>query len=416
MANEEQLSILKQGGLVWNEWREFHMDTLIDLSETSLNSVNLSLVNLIEANLTESRFWQVNLNKAKLLRANLRGAKLSDADLRQADLRGAKLSDADLRGAKLGGANLGDADLSAADLSGANLSAADLSGTNFNRANLNGVNLRESNLRESDFSKADLSDTDFEGAILQECVLDKTTLHKTRFSSAEVRGMILANVNLQNAIGLDEVRHAGPSAISMSTLARSQGKIPEIFLKGCGVSDWEIESAKLYQPDLRNDEIVKIQYRIYDLRATQAIQLSPLFISYSHQDSKFVNQIDQSLTKKGIRFWRDVHDMKAGRMEKQIDQAIRQNPTLLLVLSKDSLESDWVEHEVRTARGLEKEMKRDVLCPIALDNSWKSNRWPARVMEQIKEYNILDFSDWQNEATFEQTFNKLVDGLGLFYK
>ena len=63
--------------------------------------------------------------------------------------------------------------------------------------------------------------------------------------------------------------------------------------------------------------------------------------------------------------------MKAGRIETQIDRAIRQNPTVLLVLSENSLNSDWVEHEVRTARGLEKEIGRDVLCPVALDDSWK---------------------------------------------
>ena len=51
-------------------------------------------------------------------------------------------------------------------------------------------------------------------------------------------------------------------------------------------------------------------------------------------------------------------------MEKQIDRAIEKNPTVLLVLSENSLSSDWVEHEVRTARGLEKEMRRDVLCPV----------------------------------------------------
>ncbi|MEW5939426.1 MAG: toll/interleukin-1 receptor domain-containing protein, partial [Chloroflexota bacterium] len=172
----------------------------------------------------------------------------------------------------------------------------------------------------------------------------------------------------------------------------------------------------LYNPDLANEEIVKIQYRIFDLRATQALQISPLFISYSHADSAFVDHIDQALTAKGVRFWRDIHDAKAGRLETQIDLAIRQNPTVLLVLSKNSLSSDWVEHEVRHARKLEKELGRDALCPIALDDSWKSSKWPGRVMEQITEYNILDFSGWEDKSTFEGKFAKLLGGLDLFYK
>lgn len=130
----------------------------------------------------------------------------------------------------------------------------------------------------------------------------------------------------------------------------------------------------MYNSNLTNEEINDIQYKFYDLRATQSLQISPLFISYSHGDAKFADKIEKHLNNRGIRFWRDIHDMKSGRVEKQIDRAIRQNPTVLLVLSEHSLSSDWVEREVRTARGLEKEMQRDLLCPIALDNSWKSSR------------------------------------------
>jgi hypothetical protein len=60
-----------------------------------------------------------------------------------------------------------------------------------------------------------------------------------------------------------------------------------------------------------------------NLRANQAVQISPLFISYSHADSMFVEKLENHLNNKGIRFWRDVHDMKSGRIETQIDRAIR---------------------------------------------------------------------------------------------
>jgi hypothetical protein len=111
-----------------------------------------------------------------------------------------------------------------------------------------------------------------------------------------------------------------------------------------------------------------------------------------------------------------VHHAISGRLEKQIGRAIQLNPTVLLILSEHSLKSDWVEYEVRAARELEKEMGRDVLCPVALDDSWKNSPWPKRIMEQIIEYNILDFSNWKNDSKFGRTFNKLIDGLELFYK
>ena len=54
---------------------------------------------------------------------------------------------------------------------------------------------------------------------------------------------------------------------------------------------------------------------------------------------------------------------------------------------------------MRVARKLEIETERDVLCPVALDDAWKTCRWPARLREQIEEYLILDFSAWEEEET-----------------
>ena len=167
---------------------------------------------------------------------------------------------------------------------------------------------------------------------------------------------------------------------------------------------------------MTEDERTAITYEILRLQGEQPIQVNPLFVSYSHRDAVFVEKLERLFDKRGIRYWRDVHDLKAGRLETQIDRAIRLNPTILLVLSEHSVESDWVEWEVRKARELEKELKREVLCPVALDEAWKSCPWPQRLRVQIEEYNILDFSDWRKPATFEKQFVKLIDGLGLFYR
>jgi len=377
MANYEQLDILKQGGWVWNHWLASNRGVAINLSGAILWGVDLSLAYLSKA----------DLSKAILSRVNLRGANLSQANLTSSNLQEADLTEADLS----------EANLRQAELTKANLSKADLVQADFNGAYLRKTNLMESNLRGADLSRV----ADLTGSI---------------FSQAEMDGTSFGNLDLTKAIGLEDVNHSGPSSISTDTFAQSKGRIPEVFLRGCGLSDWEIEEVKLYDPDLSNDDVNKILYKMYDLRASQAIQISPLFISYSHADSSFVDKVEVHLDGKGIRFWRDVHDATAGRLEKQIDQAIRQNPTVLLVLSKHSLNSDWVEHEVRTARELEKEMGRDVLCPVALDDSWKSSRWPKRVMEQMLEYNILDFSAWQDDSKFDDMFRKLIDGLQLFYK
>jgi uncharacterized protein YjbI with pentapeptide repeats len=381
MANEEQLSILKQGVEVWNEWRARNPDVSVNLSG-----------------------------------ANLKGADLRGANLKNADLSGATLSEA-----RLGGSLLGER-AQRTKLTSANRFENDpknaewVFGDFIRLTNLAGSSLSGADLRLADFSEAILTGVDFSGANLFRANLSGAHFGRTNFSNAEVSDTTFANSDLSEVIGLDTVVHRGPSSIATDVFVRSKGKTSEVFLHGCGLSDADIEYAKLSNPELSNEEINRILYTIYDFRANQPIQVSPLFISYSHSDGTFVDKVEIQLNKKGIRFWRDIHDLKAGRMEKQIDRAIRQNPTVLLVLSKHSLSSDWVEHEVRTARELEKEMGRDVLCPVALDDSWKDSRWPKRVMEQIMEYNILDFSEWKDESKFDGMFRRLIDGLGLFYK
>jgi uncharacterized protein YjbI with pentapeptide repeats len=314
-----------------------------------------------------------------------------------------------------------DIDLNSADLSKASLAEADLRRASLIRANLRRTDLSDANLRgsylsKSDLTRANLKRADLSGADLTLANLTKANLMGSNFAEVVVGSTVFVNSSLGGSVGLEDVAHWGPSSISTDVFALSKGKIPEVFLRGCGLPDWEIESVKLHDPELSNEDINKILYRIYDLRARQALQISPLFISYSHGDGTFVDKLENHLNKKGIRFWRDIHEAKAGRLETQVDRAIRQTSTVLLILSEHSLKSDWVEHEVRTARSVEKEMGRDILCPVSLDDSWKNSPWPERVMEQVMEYNILDFSAWKDESKFESTFNKLIDGLELFYK
>ena len=181
MANEEQLAILKQGVEVWNKWREENLNT-----EIYLNGANL--------------------NKADLVLANLSYANLSFSDLSEA-----QLSSVDLEGSDLSGANL----------KSTVIIGADLSFVNFSEANLNGADLTNSDLGSVNFWGADLTGSNF--------------------ATVEVHDTIFGHSDLSQILGIDDVRHYGPSSISTDTFALSKGKIPENFLRGCGLPDWEIE-------------------------------------------------------------------------------------------------------------------------------------------------------------------------------
>jgi len=88
MTDSEHLKLLKQGVILWNQWRMEHADILPDLHDLSLAALDLRGVNLSGANLSGA-----NLSKANLVEANF-----AEADLRGADLRGADLSRSNLSG------------------------------------------------------------------------------------------------------------------------------------------------------------------------------------------------------------------------------------------------------------------------------------------------------------------------------
>ena len=84
------------------------------------------------------------------------------------------------------------------------------------------------------------------GSRSSEVAFDKN-IAKARFVDADLRGAnlggalfgwtVLGNIDLSAAKGLADVRHGVPSEIGVSTLYKSQGKIPEVFLRGCGVPE-----------------------------------------------------------------------------------------------------------------------------------------------------------------------------------
>jgi hypothetical protein len=51
------------------------------------------------------------------------------------------------------------------------------------------------------------------------------------------RGTVFANVEFAGATGLDKVEHSGVSHMTVSTVARSNGRISRTFLHRCGVPE-----------------------------------------------------------------------------------------------------------------------------------------------------------------------------------
>lgn len=280
----------------------------------------------------------------------------------------------DLNNADLRNADLSRIDLTFAELRGADFSAVDCDFTVLRFARLNGANFTSSELGFIDFTGATLGGADFTDVILS----------STWF----------VDNNLSLVKGLETVNHDGPSHLSIDTIYKSRGNIPEVFLRGCGLPE---------------SFIVQIQALI---AAMQPIQFYSCFISYSSKDQGFAERMHADLQAGGVRVWFAPHDMKIGaHIRPTIDESIRVYDKLLLVLSEASVSSQWVEQEVETALRKERQPGAGtVLFPVRLDDTVFEigEGWPALVKDTR---HVGDFTRWKDHDSYRRAFARLLRDL-----
>jgi TIR domain/Pentapeptide repeats (8 copies) len=277
------------------------------------------------------------------------------------------------------------------------------------RANLSYANLISADLDEADISDAKLSyadlflamvtDVNLKGTDLHGANLNSAVLNRSDLTDATVGSTVFACIPLATVNGLDTVRHSGPSTVGIDTIYPSGGRIPEVFLRGCGVPDDFITYAKSL--------------------VANPIQFYSCFISYSTKDDPFADRLYADLQNKGVRCWFAPHDVQGSRkLHEQIDEAIRLHDKLLLILSPHSMESEWVKTEIAKARKREVRDKRRVLFPIRLAPFETLRDWECFDADtgkdsarEIREYFIPDFSNWKNHDSYQEAFQRLVSDL-----
>lgn len=425
MANPEHLAILGLGVDEWNKWRTENPDITPDISRTDLSDTILCMANRNFADFFNKQRWifEKPLPKpSELHKPDLSGVSLKDSYIANADLDWANLSKADLSGvtfsgisllrganfnkANLHGANLPaaslywatfrEADLSKADLNAASLINADLALAKLNGVDLFGASLKFSNLHLTDLDGADLTDVDLSWANLN-CV----KLIGTKFYDAIFQATTIVNTDLSQAVGLETVKHKSYSQLGIETIYLSGDKIPTSFLLGCGLPE---------------SFITQIHSLI---GAIEPFQYHSCFISYSTKDEEFAQRLHSRLRDAKVRVWYSPEDIKGGeKLRDQIERAIQFHDRLLLVLSENSIQSGWVESEIRKALEVEKREGRRKLFPIRLVDFETIKKWHCfdadtgrNLAVEVREYFIPDFSNWKDHDLFEKGFERLLNDL-----
>ena len=120
-----------------------------------------------------------------------------------------------------------------------------------------------------------------------------------------------------------------------------------------------------------------------------------------------------------LRVWYAPEDIRGGRkIHEQIFRAIQVHDKLLLVLSSNSIKSEWVMTEFRRARKIEREENRRKLFPIRLIDFKTLQEWECfdadsgkDLAVEVREYYVPDFTNWKDDEAFQIEFAKLLRDL-----
>jgi hypothetical protein len=257
--------------------------------------------------------------------------------------------------------------LTRADLRGTQLAAADLQRANLTGADLRGADLRSGLVRGAEFSQALVGWTGF------------------------------GDLDLSAAKSLETLQHEGPSTVGVDTLYKSKGKIAGAFLTGCGVPP-------------------RLQERLAGTGVQETAVADAYFVSSSESDQSFCQHLCTRLREVQLRVWPVLEHAKP--------PAIGRGPAcadkLIHVFTEASLGTEWLTTEVYLTRRREQEEGRRILFPVRLVPSERVRAWSCvdpeteeDVAVELREFAIPDFSNWQNEAAVQSSWQRLLNDLAI---
>lgn len=282
-----------------------------------------------------------------------------------------------------------------------------------------GVSLDLYDLRSADFSDAELERVNFGVALCDDCSFERAflvsvvflgTLERSNFRSSDISFSVFKNCDLnesdftaatlfissfaggslRHVIGLDAMGPSEFNSIGIDTFFDSGG-LPVSFLRAANVPEEFIQYASSL--------------------VGKAIEYYSCFLSHSTKDDEFARRLYNDLRGKNIRTWYAPEDLKIGdRFRSRIDESIRIHDKLVLILSANSVASDWVETEVESALERERKEGKEVLFPIAIDDEGFTSQqsWAADIR---RKRHIGDFRKWKSHDHYTNAFDRLVRDL-----
>jgi hypothetical protein len=94
-----------------------------------------------------------------------------------------------------------------------------------------------------------------------------------------------------------------------------------------------------------------------------------VFISYNRQDSRFVDMLAKKLVMRRHNIWLDRWELNVGdSLIARIQSALTESDAMLIILSKNSVTSEWCKKELSAGLVRELEEKKVIVLPCIIDD------------------------------------------------
>jgi adenylate cyclase len=130
-----------------------------------------------------------------------------------------------------------------------------------------------------------------------------------------------------------------------------------------------------------------------------------VFISYSRKDSQYARMIVEHLKQRGIDVWMDDRIEYGSKWTTEIEKALNESPAVIVIMSPNSKESEWVQNEVAYAQDRKKKIfpllvEGEIWLSLAATQSTDVRGGklpPAEFYEEIRRV-VKEINPWSQTA------------------
>jgi len=134
-----------------------------------------------------------------------------------------------------------------------------------------------------------------------------------------------------------------------------------------------------------------------------------IFLSYSTKDEQIVRGLEKYISKEMIETWIDHKAIGGGSdLSRAIRKGINKSDIYFLFISQNSLDSDWVDKEIKWAMQREEKLKYEFIVPVLLESE-ALKKWNNKKLKDRKYIAYSgDFHDMAHEIK-NTIINKTIE-------